>query len=79
MAAFLPRALEMKVYSHLVESIASEHSARMVAMENATRNADEMVQELTLAFNKARQRRITREILDIAGGAEGLNNREKRP
>ena len=48
-------------------------------MENATRNADEMVQELTLAFNKARQRRITREILDIAGGAEGLNNREKRP
>ncbi len=79
LAAFLPRALEMKVYSHLVESIASEHSARMVAMENATRNADEMVQELTLAFNKARQRRITREILDIAGGAEGLNNREKRP
>ncbi len=78
LAAFLPRALEMKMYSHLVESIASEHSARMVAMENATRNAENMVQELTLAFNKARQRRITREILDIAGGAEGLS-RANRP
>lgn len=74
LAAFLPRALEMKMYSHLVESVASEHSARMVAMENATRNAENMVQELTLAFNKARQRRITREILDIAGGAEGLSH-----
>jgi F-type H+-transporting ATPase subunit gamma len=74
LAAFLPRALEMKMYNHLVESVASEHSARMVAMENATRNAENMVQELTLAFNKARQRRITREILDIAGGAEGLSH-----
>ncbi len=78
LAEFLPRALEMKMYSHLVESVASEHSARMVAMENATRNAENMVQDLTLAFNKARQRRITREILDIAGGAEGLS-RAKRP
>ncbi len=77
LAAFLPRALEMKMYSHLVESIASEHSARMVAMENATRNAENMVQELTLAFNKARQRRITREILDIACGAEGLSHADR--
>lgn len=70
--AFLPRALEMRVYQALLESLTSEQAARMVAMENASRNAETMVQELTVAYNKARQQRITREILDIASGAEAL-------
>jgi len=69
---FLPRALETQVYQALLEATTSEQAARMVAMENASRNAETMVQELTVAYNKARQQRITREILDIASGAEAL-------
>jgi F-type H+-transporting ATPase subunit gamma len=65
----LPRYVEMQVYHALLESIASEQSARMVAMRNATDNANEMVEELTLIHNKARQELITKELLDIAGGA----------
>jgi F-type H+-transporting ATPase subunit gamma len=68
----LPRFTELQVYQAVLESIASEHSARMVAMRNATESAAELVEELTLDFNKARQQAITREIMDIAGGAEAL-------
>ncbi|MFQ5518304.1 MAG: F0F1 ATP synthase subunit gamma, partial [Acidimicrobiia bacterium] len=68
----LPRLLEMRVYQALLEGQASEHSARMVAMRNATEAADELVDDLTLTYNKVRQSDITSEILDIAGGAEAL-------
>jgi F-type H+-transporting ATPase subunit gamma len=68
----LPRFTELQVYQAVLESIASEHSARMVAMRNATESAAELVEELTLVFNKARQQAITREIMDISGGAEAL-------
>jgi F-type H+-transporting ATPase subunit gamma len=64
----LPRYVEMQVYHAILESIASEQSARMVAMRNATDNANDMIQELTLVLNKARQEQITKELLDIAGG-----------
>ena len=68
----LPRFVEMQVYHAILESIASEQSARMVAMRNATDNANELIQDLTLTYNKARQESITRELLDITGGAEAL-------
>lgn len=68
----LPRFVEMQVYHAIVESIASEQSARMVAMRNATDNANDLVKDLTLLYNKARQELITKEILDIAGGAAAL-------
>ena len=68
----LPRFVEMQVYQAIVESIASEQSARMVAMRNATDNANELIQDLTLAYNKARQESITKELLDITGGAAAL-------
>ena len=69
LSALLPRFVEMQVYHAVLESIASEQSARMVAMRNATDNANEMVEDLTLAMNKARQESITKELLDIVGGA----------
>jgi len=68
----LPRFVEMQVYHAILESIASEHSARMVAMRNATDGANELVQDLTLMYNKARQEAITGELLDIAGGVAAL-------
>ena len=55
-----------------IEGIASEQSARMVAMRNATDAANEMIETLTLTYNKARQEQITKELLDIVGGVEGL-------
>jgi len=72
LAELLPRFVEMEVYHAILESIASEQSARMVAMRNATENANEMIEDLTLMYNKARQEMITRELLDITGGAEAL-------
>jgi len=68
----LPRFVEMEVYHAILESIASEQSARMVAMRNATENANELIQDLTLMYNKARQESITTELLDISGGAAAL-------
>ncbi len=68
----LPRFVEMRVYQVILESIASEQSARMVAMRNATENASELVQDLTLQYNKARQDVITRELLDITAGKMAL-------
>ena len=68
----LPRFVEMEVYHSMLELNASEQSARMVAMRNATDNANEMVGDLTLELNKARQDSITAELLDIIGGAVSL-------
>jgi len=68
----LPRFVEMQVYHAILESIASEQSARMVAMRNATESAQELIEELTLMYNKARQEMITKELLDITGGAAAL-------
>jgi F-type H+-transporting ATPase subunit gamma len=68
----LPRFVEMEVYHAILESIASEQSARMVAMRNATDSANELIEELTLMYNKARQESITKELLDITGGAAAL-------
>jgi F-type H+-transporting ATPase subunit gamma len=68
----VPRFTRLQVYQSLLEALASEHSARMVAMNNATDNAIELVDILTLERNKARQASITNEILDIVGGAEAL-------
>lgn len=70
--AILPRYLSTMVYQALLESYASELAARMTAMENATKNAEEMIFDLNLSFNKARQAAITREITEIVGGAEAL-------
>ncbi len=69
----LPRFVEMQVYHAILESIASEQSARMVAMRNATDNAAELTEDLTLVYNKARQESITKELLDIAGGVAALS------
>ncbi len=68
----LPRFVEMEVYHAILESIASEQSARMVAMHNATENASELIDDLTLMYNKIRQEMITREIMDIMGGTVAL-------
>jgi F-type H+-transporting ATPase subunit gamma len=68
----LPRFTELQVYQAVLEAVASEHSARMVAMRNATENANELVDDLTLTYNRARQEAITKEMLDIVGGAEAL-------
>jgi len=70
--AIIPRFTELQIYQALLEASASEHSARMVAMRNATENAKELIGDLTLTYNKARQDAITKEMLDIAGGAEAL-------
>ena len=72
LAQLLPRFVEMELYHAILESIASEQSARMVAMRNATDNANELIEHLTLTFNKVRQDMITKELLDITGGAEAL-------
>ena len=68
----LPRFTEVQIYQAVLEALASEHSARMVAMRNATNNANELVSDLTLTYNRIRQDAITREMIDIAGGAEAL-------
>jgi F-type H+-transporting ATPase subunit gamma len=68
----LPMYVNISLYQALLESVASEMGARMTAMDNATRNAGELIQKLTLLYNKARQDTITRELMDIVGGAEAL-------
>ncbi|MBI4188278.1 MAG: ATP synthase F1 subunit gamma [Chloroflexi bacterium] len=72
LSSLLPRFVEMQIYHAILESIASEQSARMVAMRNATENAGELVDDLTLRYNKARQEAITKELLDITGGVAAL-------
>jgi len=68
----LPKHVEVQVYRALMESLAGEYGARMTAMDAASKNASEMIDLLTLQFNKARQERITKELLEVVGGAEAL-------
>ena len=72
--SLIPRHLNIQMWKYLLESYASEQAARMLAMENATGNAEDMIKELTLEFNKARQAAITKEMLEIVSGAEALQN-----
>ena len=72
LSSLLPRFVEMEVYHAILEAIASEQSARMVAMKNATDSAKDLIEELTLIYHKARQDAITKELLDITGGAAAI-------
>jgi len=72
MAEMLPKQVYVQLYKGLLETSTSEHAARMAAMDNATKACKEMVEDLTLAYNKARQAAITAELMDIVGGAEAL-------
>ena len=72
LASLLPRHVTTQVYRALMESVAGEYGARMTAMEAATQNASEMINLLSIQYNKARQEKITKELLDIVGGAEAL-------
>ena len=77
LAALLPKHVTTQVYRALMESVAGEYGARMTAMESATKNAKEMIDVLTIQYNKARQERITKELLDIVGGAEALRQMQE--
>lgn len=70
--ALLPRNLEVQIFHSLLENAASEQGARMTAMDNATRNAGEMIKKLTLQYNRSRQAAITKELIEIISGAEAL-------
>jgi F-type H+-transporting ATPase subunit gamma len=72
LGVLLPRFVETRVYQILLEAVAAEFGARMTAMTNATKNANEQIDELTLLANRTRQAMITKELLDIVGGAEAL-------
>jgi F-type H+-transporting ATPase subunit gamma len=72
LSRLLPQALAVRTYTALLESSAGEHGARMTAMDNATRNAGDMIKRLTLNYNRARQANITRELIEIISGAEAL-------
>jgi F-type H+-transporting ATPase subunit gamma len=69
----MPKALKLQIYKAVLESNASEHGARMTAMDKATDNAGELIKALKLEYNRSRQAAITKEILEIVGGAEALN------
>lgn len=71
--SLIPKALHLKMYAALLDSVASEHAARTIAMQLATDNADELLDELSLQYNKLRQQAITSELLDIVGGSFGMN------
>lgn len=72
LSQLLPLYIEVQIYQALLESLASEYGARMTAMENATKNAAEMIDKLTLFYNKVRQASITKELIEIVSGAEAL-------
>ena len=72
MKELIPKSLKVEFFKAILDSYASEHGARMTAMHKATDNATEMIKQLTLNYNKARQAAITGEILEIVGGAEAL-------
>jgi F-type H+-transporting ATPase subunit gamma len=72
LARLVPDYVEISIYRALLESTASEHGARMTAMRNASENAGELIEDLTLAMNRARQAEITQEIMEVVAGAEGL-------
>ncbi len=68
----VPKAVEVTIYRALLENQAGEHAARMAAMESATRNTEELIDKLTLQYNRARQTAITKELMEIVSGAEAL-------
>jgi F-type H+-transporting ATPase subunit gamma len=72
LADLLPKNLAVQIYTALLENAASEQGARMTAMDNATRNAGEMIDRLTLNYNRTRQAVITKELIEIISGAEAL-------
>ncbi|HXV37037.1 MAG TPA: ATP synthase F1 subunit gamma [Myxococcota bacterium] len=72
LAELVPKAIEVQLYRALLENQTGEHAARMAAMESATRNTEELVEKLTLQFNRARQAAITKELVEIVSGAEAL-------
>ena len=72
LAALLPKYVEFTIFQALLETQASEFAAKLIAMSNATDNAGKLIDELTLVMNKTRQAAITKEILEIVGGAEAL-------
>ena len=72
LADLLPRGVATQIFSALLENGASEQGARMTAMDNATRNAGEMIDKLTIEFNRTRQAVITNELIEIISGAEAL-------
>lgn len=72
LADLLPRALSTQVFTALLENGASEQGARMSAMDNATRNAGDMIDKLTIVYNRSRQAAITNELIEIISGAEAL-------
>jgi len=72
LSTLVPLYIEISLYRAMLESIASFFGAQMSAMDNATKNAKEMIDVLTIQYNKARQEKITKELLDIVGGAEAL-------
>jgi len=72
LAQLVPRAVEVEIYRALLENQAGEHAARMAAMEAATRNTEELIESLTLQYNRARQAAITKELVEIVSGAEAL-------
>jgi F-type H+-transporting ATPase subunit gamma len=69
----LPRYLNVRVYRALLETATGEHAARMLAMDNATKNCSEIITSLTIMYNKARQAAITSELIDIVGGADAVS------
>ena len=69
LSRLIPKLAHLMLYTALLDSVASEHAARMVAMQTATDNADELLRELNLQYNKGRQQAITSELLDIVGGS----------
>jgi len=72
LGTLVPKAVEVDLFRALLESQAGEHAARMTAMENATRNSEELIEKLTLEYNRARQAAITKELMEIVSGAEAL-------
>jgi F-type H+-transporting ATPase subunit gamma len=68
----LPKHISVQIYNAFLQNEVSEHAARMAAMDNATKNCGEMIENLTLVYNKARQAAITSELMDIVGGAEAI-------
>lgn len=70
LATLLPQVMRLRIHTVLLDSIASEHAARMLAMQAASDNAEDLLSELTLEYNKGRQQKITSEILDLVGGAQ---------
>ena len=73
MASLVPKAVEVEIFRALLENQAGEHAARMTAMENATKNTEELIEKLTLEYNRARQAAITSELVEIITGAQALD------